>query len=202
MKTVFTLIVVAFQLSTSIAQEKNIETQAVTIENFITFIVENYSLKQATNSSVSQNITFVVQVPENDLFIEDKIILKQAFKLLSKRLFEEDNISIITYSGFNGVALKQVSPTNLKKVLFTINNLKSSVKKFHNDGIDLAFNYAKDNFDEKTKNTVVLIRNPNVSSSINTQTVAATNKSAKKRSGAVLITALSLLPELIAVIKN
>jgi hypothetical protein len=201
MKALITLILTAFLATTSIAQEMNIETKSVALDNLITFIVENYSVKSEDTESDQQNISFLIQVPETNLSIEDNVILKQAFKLLSNRLTEGDLISIITYSGFNGLALKQVEPNDIKKILHTINNFKSSIKEFHQDGIELAYKYAKENFDEEAINSVVMVRNPNISSeSENTSLLPV--KPQKKNNNAVLITAISLLPELLAIIKN
>lgn len=200
MKALITLILTAFLATTSIAQEMNIETKSVTLDNLITFTVENYSVKSEDTESDQQNISFLIQVPETNLSIEDNVILKQAFKLLSNRLTEDDLISIITYSGFNGVALKHAEPNAIKKILHTINNFKSSIKEFHQDGIELAYKYAKENFDEEAINSVVMVRNPNISSE-NDNTVLMSVKPQKKNN-AVLITAISLLPELLAIIKN
>jgi hypothetical protein len=201
MKALITLILTAFLATTSIAQEMNIETKSVVLDNLITFIVENYSVKSEDTESDQQNISFLIQAPETNLSIEDNVILKQAFKLLSNRLTEGDLISIITYSVFNGLALKQVEPNDIKKILHTINNFKSSIKEFHQDGIELAYKYAKENFDEEAINSVVMVRNPNISSeSENTSLLPV--KPQKKNNNAVLITAISLLPELLAIIKN
>ena len=201
MKVLITLILVAFTIVPSIAQEKNIETHSVSIENLITFIVDNYTVNYNDDSAI-KNLIFLIQVPETDLDVESKIVLKQAFKLLSNRLTEDDNISMVTYSGFSGIALKQTSPKDLKKILYTINNFKSSVKEFHKDGIELAYNYTNENFDEDAINSVVMVRNPNTSSGVNTYNSSSSVKPPKKKNNAVLITAISLLPELIAIIKN
>jgi hypothetical protein len=202
MKSIITLILIAFVITTGIAQEKNIETKSVEIDNLIPFIIQNFPTQNEVSDLELRNITFLIQVSETDLSIENQVVLKQAFKLLSNRLSEDDLISIVTYSGFNGIALKQTESSNLKKLLYTINNLKSSVKEFHVDGIELAYNYTKENFKEEAINTVVMVRNPNASTIVNTYSTPATVKTSKKKNGAVLITALSLLPELISVIKN
>ncbi len=201
MKTIITLIFVVFTIAPSIAQEKNIETFSVSIENLIPFIVDNYA-SSFNDESANKNLTFLIQVSGVGLDIESKIILKQAFKLLSKRLTENDNISIVTYSGFNGVALKQTSPKNLKKILFAINDFKSNVKEFYKDGIELAYAYTKKNFKDDAINSVIIIRNPNASISDTAYNNSAVTIQPKKKNNAVLITAISLLPELIAIIKN
>lgn len=84
-------------------QEKNIETDVVTIDNLITFIVENYSVKK--DSTNTKNITFLIETYADGFNTEDRVILKQAFKLLTKRVTDNDLISIVMYSNYNGVAL-------------------------------------------------------------------------------------------------
>jgi len=201
MKTLITLIFVAFTITPSIAQEKNIETFSVSIEDLIPFIVDNYAINKNDESAI-RNLTFLIQVSNQKLDVESEIVLKQAFKLLSKRLREDDIISFVTYSGFNGIALKQTSPKDLKKILFTINNFKSSVKEFHKDGIELAYTYTRENFIEEAINSVIMIRNPNASLNVSAYNNSAASVKPKKKNNAVLITAISLLPEILAIIKN
>lgn len=98
MKALTTFILTVFIAMSSIAQEKNIITKSVSLDNLITFIVDNYATQNENLEFDFQNITFLIQVPETSLSIEDKVILKQAFKILSNRLTEDDLISIITYS--------------------------------------------------------------------------------------------------------
>ncbi len=198
MKTIFTLMLIIVSVTISTAQEKNIETQSVSIENLIGFIVEHYKLN-VEDASEAKNITFLIQASENNS-IEDAVILKQSFKLLSKRLTEDDVISIVTYSGINGVALSQCPSKDIKKILYVINNLKESIKELHEDGIELAYAHAKENFIEDAVNSVVMIRNPNAAKTIVSN--AVDTKTSKKKRNAIMLTAIALLPELIAVIKD
>ncbi|HMC01694.1 MAG TPA: hypothetical protein VKN14_11730 [Flavobacteriaceae bacterium] len=181
-------------------QEKNIETQSVSIENLIPFIAENYS----KNTNSLQNITFLIQTGSAGISNDDKVILKQAFKLLSKRLTEDDVISIITYAGLNGVALKQKSAKEIKAILHTINDFKSNIKEFHNDGLELAYVYAEENFNEEAINTIIMVRNPNIMANqsqynSSAQTLSETKK---PKNNAVILTAITLLPEIISIIKD
>jgi hypothetical protein len=190
-------------LSTSInSQELNIETKSVSIDNLITFIIETIQPKSEETVSPPYNMTFLLQTPANGSIIEDKVILRQAFKLVSKRLDEDDKIAIIAYSGVNGIALKQSNPKDLKKILYTIDNIQSSVKQFHEDGIELAYEYTKDNFIENSKNIVVMIRVPNSKDNSRERATVQNIQKPKKKNNAVLITALALLPEIISVIKD
>ena len=182
------------------SQDKNIEKKSVSIDQLISFIVDHIESKTEDSELPITNITFLLEAPPNDLVIEDKVILNQAFKLVSKRLSEDDYISIVTYTGFNGVALNQTSPKELKVILYTIENLKSSVKEFYDDGIELAYEYANEIFMEDAINTVIMIRNPKASNADLTLTEKA--KPIKKKNNVVLITAMALLPEIISVIKD
>ncbi len=61
MKTIITLILVTFTITSGIAQEKNIETFSVSIENLIPFIVDNYA-SGFNDESANKNLTFLIQV--------------------------------------------------------------------------------------------------------------------------------------------
>ncbi|WP_430468031.1 hypothetical protein [Winogradskyella ouciana] len=200
MKRLFTLLLALMMTSASFAQEKNIETESVTLDNLITFIVEHYSVQ--TDSTETKNITFLIETYADDFNTEDKVILKQAFKLLTKRVTEDDLISIVTYSSFSGIALTQVEATDIKKLLYVIEHPKSSVKTFEEDGIELAYEFAKENFIEDSENSVVMIRIPNRKDEVAKADSKDSNKTTKKKSNAVVLTAIALLPELIAVIKD
>lgn len=203
MKSLQLFILMMLLITSSIAQEKNIETLSVSVENLIPFIVENYSASDEENELEAKNITFLIQTSSGDLSSEDKVIFKYAFKLLSQRLSEDDIISIVAYSGLNGLALDSTSPKDTKKLLHTIENLKVSIKEFHPDGIDIAYAHAKENFDDEAHNSVVMIRNPNVSTIVTeTEATEASSIKPKAKNNAVLLTAITLLPEILAVIKN
>jgi hypothetical protein len=200
MKTLTTIVLVLMLSMTGQSQEKNIETESVTLDNLITFIVEHYSITK--DSTETKNIVFLIETYADNFNTEDSVILKQAFKLLSKRVTDEDLISIVAYSNFNGVALSQAEATDIKKLLYTIEHPKSSVKSFEEDGIELAYEFAKENFIEDAENSVVMIRIPNRTSAITATEATASKVKPKAKSNAVVLTAIALLPEIIAVIKN
>lgn len=197
-KVLFILLIVA-QVQ---GQEQKIETQSVAIDDLISFVVTNYNSQEAQQ----RNITFLIQTNESTLEAENKILLKQAFKILSERLTDHSKISLVTYSKFSGLALKPTSPKELKLILHTLNDLKGNISEFHNDGIQLAYNHTEQNRIENATNTVVMIRIHNKSQSevVNVkQEKKAEEKAKKKKSTDVLLaTAIGLLPELISLIKN
>ena len=205
MKNHITLIAVLLSFSLAPCQNQELETQSVSIDHVIPFIIDHIEKKNQNSPTSTDHITFLLQTPIGDLSIENKVVLKQAFKLISKRLSENDIISIITYSGFNGIALHKTNPKDLKQILYAIENLKSSIKEFHNDGIELAYTYAKTNYEIDSTNRVIMIRNPSANVSGVSGVVPVENlqnAQTQKKNNAVLLTAITLLPQIISVIKD
>lgn len=202
MKTLILTICTILAIPNCSAQEKNIQTYSVTLDQLIGFVVETYKADK-DNSEDPHNLVFLLQFNGQTLTSEEAVLLKQAFKILAGRLSEETLISIATYSGVNGIALQQTPSTDLKKILNTIENLQSSIKEFHDDGIAMAYDYMNTHFDEDFQNSIVIIRNPNSSTiSLTSNIQATTEEKSKGKSSAIVLTAISLLPEIISVIKN
>lgn len=154
------LLVFVFLITSFIqAQEKNIKTQSVDIDNLISYVVENYKSKKSCEVT-PKNIVLLIQF-NNDFSEEKKIILKQSLKLMSSRLSENDKISILTYSGIIGVVMKQNNATKIKKILKSVIDFNESTKEMHKDGIDFAYKYANDHFDEDAINSIIMVRNSN-----------------------------------------
>ena len=199
------LIQMVFVLIVSIhvqAQEKVIQTESVTIENLIPFIVEKYA-----STSNKHNIILLFESKKKIFSGEAAILFKQAVKYLSEQLTEDDTLSIITYNALSGIVLNQSSAKNIKKILHVLNDFSANTTFNDKDGITLAYNYANEKYKEGSENTILLIRNPNGSSIDAVQEASITNilenKPAKKSNNSmVLLTAIAVLPELIAIIKN
>ncbi|WP_353777775.1 hypothetical protein [Winogradskyella sp. 3972H.M.0a.05] len=183
------------------AQKKNIATHSVALQDFITFVVDSYPTVSGELQK-PKHINFLLQVGEEGYNSEDRIIIQQAFKLLSNRLTEGDVVSISTYSQMNGIALKEGDPKDIKGLLYTLDNLKSSIKEFHDDGISMAYKYMEDHFSEELEHSIVIVRNPNASTKGAMVSSENQKKKTKQKNNAVVLTAIALLPELIAVIKD
>lgn len=203
MKALTILVFVIFGITTSKAQKQDIETQSVSIKNIINFVAQNYEYQNESTLEIN-NITFVLQVANNTISIEDLVVLKQAFKLLSERLSEDNTISIITYFGFSGVALKQTSAKELDSIYKVLGDLKENIKDFKEDGIKLAYQYAKENYDEEANNSIIIVRNTNASKPDLAKMSIKEKKrlKRKKRNKAILSTAVGLLPELIILLNK
>lgn len=193
-------LVLIFSLA-SFSQDPQIETESVILDNFISFIVEHYNTQ--TDSTATRHITFLIETYAERFNSEDGVILKQAFKLLSKRLTAKDSVSIIAYSNYNGSILAKTGAKDLKKLLYAIEHPKPSIIATETDGIDLAYQNAKAHFVKAGENSVVMLRIPNRKDAINKEELTNTDQSpVEKKGNAVVLTAISLLPELIAIIKD
>lgn len=198
-----TLVTIVFMWMLSIpsgAQEKNIETESVALDNLITFIVDHYDTK--SDSTATKNITFLIETYSDNFNVEDKVILKQAFKLLSKRLSEVDIISIVTHSHFNGIVLNQARAKDIKRILHVIEYPKSNINSNDTDGIELAYAFTKENYIEDSANSVVMIRIPNRGSELVKTELKEVKNITSKKSNTVVLSAIALLPEIIALIKE
>ena len=207
MKTLFKFICMLLLSTICSAQEKNIETESIILENFISYIVEEYEVSE--DSIPRRNITFLIETYADDFNVEDRVILKQAFRLISKRLTKKDSLSIVSYSEYSGIMLNRVAATEAKKLLYAIENPKSSIAYLENDGIELAYKIANDAFTEDSENSVVMIRMPNRVVEVVEQKKAAkqnisynTSNNKSNNGSAIMLTAIALLPEIIAVIKD
>ena len=204
MKSLITFTIIVLTVLSVQAQKENIKTYSVSLDDFINFVAENYEHQEEEENDEDKNITFLIQVANEDLSTIDMVILKQGFKLLSERLNDHNSISILTYFGFNGVALDATVPSDLNKINSALNNLKSSIHQFHDDGIELAYKYAEDNIQEETSNSIVIIRNSNTSASgmasLSKKQIMKIERKKKKKQ--ILKVAVSILPEIIAIIKN
>ena len=216
MKTLFTLFVTLLSL-TSFSAQNSIETQSIALDNLITFVANHFPLeviKENTNAnannieeSKTKQISFILETSKRNYSSEDRIILQQAFKFLTTRLTKDDKVSVFAYAGQNGLLLDRVSAKDIKKMLSVINDVKSSITEAHTDGIAMAYQQAQAHFNQTADNIVVMVRNPNAAK-IKTETpeievTTVTEQSTKKKgNNVVLLTAITLLPEIISLIKD
>lgn len=215
MKTTLSLLLFLFISLGITAQEQTLETKSVTLDNLISFVADNFPLEKKDaeseededNETVNKHqITFLIETTKNNFSSEDEIILKQALKFLSTRLKDDDKLSIVVYSGQNGLLLDNESPKALKKVLHAISDVKDNIIEDYDDGIGEAYTYANENLSDDANNLLIMVRNPNAKEEKEevAKTVVKTQATdSKNNTGSiVLLTAITLLPELIEVIKD
>ena len=82
---------------------------------------------------------------------------------------------------------------------------KENIKAFGTDGIELAYQFVNDTYEEDYENKVIMVRLPERASTrhnIASQLQSTTQAKQKGNGTAVVLSALALLPEIISVIKN
>jgi len=198
MKRIAQLLLVLFFIIQAQAQEKSIETQSVLIDDLISFAVNNF---EADDSS-TRNLTFLIQTRTNDMSPETLLMLKQGFKLISERLSEDSQITIILYTYLNGLVLEPTGAKEIKLILNTLDDLKSNVIEPTENGIDLAYKYAETNYGEDSDNVVLMIRNNDFSTAKLANTTEPKKKKSGEKSVALLGIAIGVLPEIISAIKD
>lgn len=210
MKTLYTLIFALFFCSLN-AQETQLNTESVQLDQLISFIADYFisPVSEEENEDEediikTEQITFLIEASDYGFSKEDEIVLQQAFKFLSQRLIDEDHVSIAFYSGKNGLLIKQKSPKDLKKILHALSHCK--VIENYKDGIGESYTYANSILKPTARNTIVFVRNPNKSKEPSTvkniqENISETKKTSKNGT-VVLLIAITLLPELINVIKD
>lgn len=208
MKTIlFYAFLLAGSTITFSQNDQDVQTQTIKLEDFIA-----YSAGLET-SEIDHKLYLAVEVGINGFEAEQRFYLEQGIKLLSKRLPKTSSIAIGTYGDY-GTILQPYTQ------LDQISNLSNSILQSQNtqeqlDGIDLAFQMASSNYLEEVKNSVLIIRN-----NLTSKTLASKNKpiskalkpqevkekttthTNQKLGGALALTALSILPEVLDIIKD
>jgi len=189
--------------------DPEVHTKTIKIDDFITYVASQEP------SETDQKLYLAVETGVNGFDAQQRFHLEQGIKLLSKRLPENSSIALGTY-GANG---RLIAPyTKTSQLTDVYNRIPQSVNektKAQLDGIDLAFQMASTQFQEDANNMVIIIRNnqtaitkigsttPSTKAQNLQETkekpAAATNQ---KLGGAIALTALSILPEVLDIIKD
>lgn len=189
----FTTFVLLFLFVSLNAQEKaiTIETQSVTIDNLIEYIVSDFS------TSKKSNITLLVETKSTKISREKIFFLKQAIDLLGKRMPIKSKITLVTYNKTNGVVLKPTFASNTDLIQTRVARFK--VKNVDGAfGIDLAHSYANVNFVANGTNVIIMVRD---GENFEAEEMVQNSENKSLKTGA-LISAIGLLPEIINAIKK
>ena len=109
-----------------------------------------------TDERPSSNLVFLVDT-SGSMKRENKLpLLKRALALLLKQLGENDRIAVVAYAGSAGIVLESTPATQSNVILRSFANLKAKGSTNGGQGLQLAYDIARDNFIPGGTNRVLL----------------------------------------------
>ncbi|API56975.1 hypothetical protein BMW22_36790 (plasmid) [Rhizobium leguminosarum] len=116
--------------------------------------IKGYDIAPATTPHA--NLVFLIDV-SGSMDEPDKLpLLKSAFRLLVNRLKADDTVSIVTYAGNAGTVLTPTRVAEKSKILSAIDGLEPGGSTGGAEGIEAAYNLAKQGFVKDGVNRVML----------------------------------------------
>ncbi|MGO7211639.1 von Willebrand factor type A domain-containing protein [Rhizobium ruizarguesonis] len=116
--------------------------------------IKGYDIAPATTPPA--NLVFLIDV-SGSMDEPDKLpLLKSAFRLLVNRLKPDDTVSIVTYAGNAGTVLAPTRVAEKSKILSAIDRLEPGGSTGGAEGIDAAYDLAKQGFVKDGVNRVML----------------------------------------------
>lgn len=102
------------------------------------------------------NLTFLIDVSGSMLDTNKLPLVKKAFNMLVGKLRPEDRVAIAVYAGAAGVVLPPTSGDMKKTILSAIDKLEAGGSTAGGQGIQLAYQLAKENYNKEYNNRVIL----------------------------------------------
>ncbi|MEH2702070.1 MULTISPECIES: vWA domain-containing protein [Rhizobium] len=116
--------------------------------------IKGYDIAPATTPHA--NLVFLIDV-SGSMDEPDKLpLLKSAFRLLVNRLKPDDTVSIVTYAGNAGTVLTPTRVAEKSKILSAIDRLEAGGSTGGAEGIEAAYDLAKQGFVKDGVNRVML----------------------------------------------
>lgn len=206
------LVFVIIQMYTQKSLGQDIVTTSIKGSDLITYAADFSPNEEA------QQIYLLIEIKTAIMDTDQRFFLKQGIALLLKRLNPKDKIAIGTYGFTNDLLLPYTEMSKTDVILKTIEKLyQNDSQDLRHDGIDIAYKYTEQHHNVNAINRVIMLRNTmqvtaNVTAN-KSQMEFTSQKQAKehktqqtngnyKLGGAIAITALSILPEVLEIIKD
>jgi Ca-activated chloride channel family protein len=104
----------------------------------------------------ASNLVFLLDVSGSMMPSERLPLVKQAMRLLTEKLTENDRVAIVVYAGNSGLVLPSTTGDRKDQILSAIESLQSGGSTNGAQGIELAYKVAADNFIKGGVNRVIL----------------------------------------------
>jgi Ca-activated chloride channel family protein len=104
----------------------------------------------------ASNLVFLIDVSGSMQSADKLPLLKNAFRLLTDQLTAQDRVSIAVYAGSSGIVLEPTPGNQKHKIMSAINQLSAGGSTNGAEGIQLAYQLARQGFIEKGINRVIL----------------------------------------------
>ena len=113
--------------------------------------------KEITNEQrPNSNFVFLLDVSGSMNDPNKLPLLKNAMKLLTRKLTDKDRVSIVVYAGASGVVLPSTPGNNKAQILKALTKLNAGGSTNAGQGIELAYKIAQENFIKGGINRVIL----------------------------------------------
>lgn len=109
-----------------------------------------------TASLPPANLVFLLDVSGSMMDADKLPLLTSAFARLQSQLREQDRVSIVVYAGAAGVVLPPTRGTDRATILGALERLEAGGSTAGAQGIELAYRLARENFDPRAANRVLL----------------------------------------------
>jgi Ca-activated chloride channel homolog len=132
------------------------------------------------------NFVFIIDVSGSMSPSERLPLIKQALRMLVKRMTENDRIAIVVYASSSGVVLESTSCANKEKILAVLDRLEAGGSTNGGEGVQRAYALAEENFIKGGVNRVILCTDGDFNVGITDQSELVNLIQRKARSGVFL----------------
>jgi len=105
----------------------------------------------------ASNLVFLIDVSGSMSDANKLPLVKEAMKLMVRKMDKKETISIVVYAGASGLVLPATNADNVTEIFDSLNKLNAGGSTNGGAGIELAYKVAKENFIKEGNNRVILV---------------------------------------------
>ncbi len=139
-----------------------------------------------TGNLPASNFVFLIDTSGSMEGAEKLDLVKSSLNLLVNNLRPSDRISIVTYSGNAGLVLPSTSGENKREIKNAIDNLSAGGSTAGGEGIELAYQVAKENFIRNGNNRIILCTDGDFNVGLSSESELENLIEEKRKSGVFL----------------